>query len=128
MVNNNMLFMPYDWRDDPEAMTATIDEPRMEREKRTMEAMVDLFCKAQHGDRNGLCPECEELFEYALARLETCPFSTEKPTCAKCPVHCYKPVMRERIRTIMRYSGPRMLIHHPVLALHHLLDGVKSKK
>ena len=35
--------------------------------------------------------------------------------------HCYKPEMRERIRQVMRYSGPRMITKHPVAAIRHLL-------
>ena len=32
--------------------------------------------------------------------------------------------MREAIRVVMRYAGPRMLVRHPVLALGHTIDGV----
>ena len=34
--------------------------------------------------------------------------------------------MRERVREVMRYSGPRMLWRHPVLAAAHLMDGRKT--
>jgi hypothetical protein len=85
--------------------------------------MIRLYCRANHGGGPENCPECQELSEYALARLEKCPFKAEKPTCANCPVHCYRPQMRERIRIVMRFSGPRMLLTHPVLAILHLLDG-----
>ena len=34
--------------------------------------------------------------------------------------------MRERVRAVMRYSGPRMLTRHPVLAVAHLADGRKT--
>jgi len=34
--------------------------------------------------------------------------------------------MKEKVKKVMRYSGPRMLLHHPVLALHHAVDGFKS--
>lgn len=37
-----------------------------------------------------------------------------------CPVHCYKRDMRERMRQVMRYAGPRMLWVHPVAALRHV--------
>ncbi len=30
--------------------------------------------------------------------------------------------MRERVRVVMRYAGPRMLFRHPILAVRHLLD------
>jgi hypothetical protein len=31
--------------------------------------------------------------------------------------------MKEKVKKVMRYSGPRMLLHHPGLALHHAWDG-----
>ena len=43
-------------------------------------------------------------------------------------VHCYQPQMREQIRQVMRYSGPRMLLYHPVLAIWHLVCSNKEKK
>jgi predicted amidophosphoribosyltransferase len=86
--------------------------------------MIRLYCRGQHGHREGLCPACGELLAYAEARLDACPYGEAKTTCARCPVHCYKPEMRERIRAVMRYAGPRMLWHHPLLAVLHLLDGL----
>lgn len=98
---------------------------RLSREKRTLEAMVEIYCRAHHAPENSLCSECQALCEYALARLDRCPFGAEKTTCARCPIHCYKPAMRDQVKTVMRYSGPRMLRHHPILALLHMLDGFR---
>ncbi len=97
--------------------------PRLTREARTIEAMIYLYCRDRHETRVGLCPECQELLDYARQRLDKCPFGEGKTTCANCRVHCYKPAMRERVRVVMRYAGPRMLARHPVLAVRHLLDG-----
>lgn len=97
-------------------------DPRVERERKTVEAMIRLSCRSRHGGRD-LCPTCEELLAYAGKRLEACPYGKDKPTCARCPVHCYKPSMREQIRDVMRFSGPRMVWRHPVLAAFHLVDG-----
>jgi hypothetical protein len=58
-----------------------------------------------------------------MSRLNRCPFGQDKPTCATCPIHCYKPKLRERIREVMRFAGPRMLWRHPILAIRHVLDG-----
>jgi len=85
--------------------------------------MIRIFCRDRHGTTGGLCGDCTELRAYAERRLEKCPFGSEKPTCARCPVHCYRPGMRDRIREVMRHSGPRMIWRHPVLAAFHLLDG-----
>ena len=74
-----------------------------------------------------LCPQCQELLTYAHQRLERCKFGNEKPSCTRCPVHCYKPAMRQQIRQVMRYSGPRMLLHNPVFAIRHLWDFLCAK-
>ena len=100
--------------------------PRLTRENRTVDLMIRLYCRKQHA-QTAPCPECRELQEYARLKLEKCPFRENKPTCAKCKVHCYKPEMRARIKKVMRFSGPRMLLYHPVLAIRHLLDGRQAR-
>jgi hypothetical protein len=102
------------------------DGPRIRREKKTVDAMIHLYCRKHHGTDDELCPECEELHEYAMLRLSKCPFQENKSTCGKCLVHCYKPDMKAKISKVMRYSGPRMLVYHPILALHHVFDGRKK--
>jgi hypothetical protein len=98
-----------------------LGERRLRREWRTIEAMISITCKDLHGGRRGaLCAECQELRDYAEQRLIRCPFGQEKPTCANCKVHCYRPEMREKVRLVMRHAGPKMLLHHPALALLHL--------
>jgi len=99
----------------------------MGREVKTVEAMIRLYCHENHQVEGGLCPECDELLAYARDRLDRCPFQEGKTTCAKCPIHCYKPAMRERIRSVMRYAGPRMIYRHPIMALCHLLDGMRRE-
>ena len=92
---------------------------RIEEEKAVVEQMIRLYCQKYEG-HDELCPSCKELLDYALRRLDRCRFGEQKPTCKKCPVHCYRPEMKERIRMVMRWSGPRMIIYHPIAALRHL--------
>jgi len=101
----------------------TRSERRIAREWKTIQAMFRLHCRDLHGGQKALCAGCEELRHYAEGRLAKCPFAEEKPTCVSCPVHCYEAAMRERVRQVMRYAGPRMLLRHPILALLHLRDG-----
>ncbi len=103
-----------------------LTHPRLAGEEKTIRAMFAIYCTGLHRSTTGLCPECQELSDYALARLARCPFQEKKPTCAKCTVHCYKPDMRQKIRAVMRYAGPRMLLKHPILAVFHLLDGYRK--
>lgn len=99
---------------------------RIARECASIEKMITIYCKAKHKTGNELCDDCNGLLKYALLRLRRCIFGEEKPVCAKCPVHCYRKIMREKIIAVMRYSGPRMIYKHPVLALLHLFDLHKN--
>lgn len=101
---------------------------KLVREKNTIRDMIALYCAGLHGDRPGLCPDCGALQAYAIARLDHCPFGEDKTTCANCPVHCYKPDMRERVRQVMRYAGPRMARKHPWRAFLHFLHGFQKAK
>ncbi len=99
---------------------------RIPREQSTLEKMLAIYCCGHHaslrGECAGICPDCAALLAYARERLERCPYAEEKPACSKCETHCYKPEMRDRIREVMRYAGPRMLKKHPILAVRHLVD------
>lgn len=101
--------------------------PRIKREEKTVAAMIEIYCRGKHGTGKGLCAGCLELNEYAMARLAKCPFKEDKPTCANCRVHCYKPESREKIKEVMRFSGPKMVYTHPVMAIYHLIDGRRKE-
>ena len=102
---------------------------KREREKELVTEMIALYCHGNHGTAKGhLCPECQELTDYARARSDKCPFMESKTFCFNCRVHCYQPKMRERIREVMRYAGPRMLFHHPVTAVWHVIETNREKK
>jgi len=97
---------------------------RRARELRTIAAMVRLYCRGHgHQGRSPLCAECAALLEYATRRLERCVFGDAKPTCTNCLVHCYSADMREQVRVVMKWAGPRMVWRHPIRAFFHLLDG-----
>lgn len=88
-------------------------------EKKIVTRMVSIYCRSAHGSKAQLCNECNALLTYAHQRLEHCPFGEEKPTCASCPIHCYKSGMRLKIKEVMRIAGPRMLFLHPIDAVKH---------
>jgi hypothetical protein len=103
------------------------EHPRIKREKKTIDKMVHVYCKAKHHTKGKqLCDDCIEFLSYAFMRLDKCPFQEEKSTCGKCLVHCYQPEMREKAKKIMRYSGPRLIYRNPILSLHHVFDGRKK--
>jgi predicted amidophosphoribosyltransferase len=99
---------------------------RLAREWQTIQAMIRIYCRDHHD--GALCKKCQSLLDYAGLRLNRCQFGADKPTCAKCPVHCYQKNRREEVRAVMRYAGPRMLWKHPLLSLAHWLDGLKRRQ
>ena len=101
---------------------------KREKEKKTLRVMIGVYCRGKHKHKGELCPECQKLLDYALLRTEKCPFMETKTFCSNCSVHCYRPDMREKIRAVMRWAGPRMLLHHPVAAARHVIETKREKK
>ena len=105
---------------------------KIQKEKETVEKMIRLYCEKKHNTSSGtLCSECQSLLEYSRQRLEHCQYQEDKPTCRKCPVHCYRPTMRKEIRQVMRFSGPRLALRAPMDWIKHLIhdrdDGEPQK-
>ena len=99
---------------------------RLSREKKTISKMIALYCRQHHHPESApLCLECRALETYAHQRIQRCPFGATKPACTSCTVHCYQPEKQEVIRQVMRYAGPRMLLHHPILTLLHMIDTLR---
>ena len=93
---------------------------RIEREKKTIALMIDIYCQRKHGNKKGeLCDECKELLEYAHKRLSFCKFGENKSTCSRCPIHCYKKDMKEKVKDVMKFSGPRLIVHNPIKLFRH---------
>lgn len=104
-----------------------LNKSRLERERITVEKMIALYCRLNHKFKD-IFRGCSELREYSSARLRRCPFGDGKPVCAECRVHCYNKDMRQRVRDVMRFSGPKMILYHPVMAIMHIIDNKISKK
>lgn len=99
------------------------------RDLHMLDYMLKIYCYGQnHTTHNHeLCKECLAIQFYAMQRLYACPHGDNKPTCARCNIHCYAPNHRLRIRQVMRYSGPRMLWHHPWLTIIHSFASLLSR-
>jgi len=105
-------------------------------EKRTVFCMIRLWCRHQKHEAipnkkgaktvKDLCPDCFNLYAYAEKKLSNCRYGLEKPVCSSCNTHCYQSGKREDIRQVMRYAGPRMMVHHPLRALVYLIRKRRS--
>ncbi|MBU5483211.1 nitrous oxide-stimulated promoter family protein [Clostridium sp. MSJ-11] len=94
---------------------------KIEKEKKVVKLMITLYCEKKHKYKEKLCNECEELLDYTHKKLTYCKFGEEKNSCKRCSIHCYKEDMREKIRRVMRFSAPRIIIHKPQEFMRHML-------
>lgn len=94
---------------------------RIEREKRIVRKMIELYC--HHRLKQDTMPEeYQRLADFACHRLDHCKYGEHKTACKDCPTHCYAPKEREQIREVMRWVGPRMPLYSLKETLRHLLD------
>jgi hypothetical protein len=101
---------------------------RISRERRTIAAMIDIYCRDLHGqDADHHCDDCSDLLRYANQRLDVCVFGESKLPCNDCTAHCYSKSRRARIVEVMRYAGPRMPWRHPWLGLFHFVDKLRGR-
>jgi len=101
---------------------------KIEAEKQTINLMIKIYCSKHHGRKEELCDECRELRDYAFKRLDYCKFGENKGTCKNCKIHCYKPDMKIKIREVMKFSGPRLIIYSPKKAIEHIILGIRNNK
>jgi hypothetical protein len=106
-------------------------EPReydamLAREKKTVGFMIGIYCKHHHSAGRELCADCMQVKEQVFVHLENCPFHEKKTACGRCGLKCYLSTSRVKVWAIMSYSGPRMLLYHPSLALQHLWDARRA--
>jgi len=75
-----------------------------------------------------VCETCAELLAYAEKRRAFCA-KHPKPFCTHCDTHCYKTAMREHMRDVMRYAGPRSMFHgYAIQGFRHLLASRAARK
>jgi len=96
------------------------------REKRMVDAMVLIYCKAHHGYGGSPCVQCSDHGVYAKNRLENCRYQEKKPVCGRCGLTCYNSENKGYAEEVLTYAGPRMMFEHPLLGLQHFLDAFRN--
>ncbi len=98
-------------------------------ESKIVTTMITEYCRRKHA-YNGfgeLCPDCQDLLDYALTRLRNCPRGDQRVSCRKCVIHYYSSTYREYVREVMRHMGQRMVYLHPVMAFRHFVGEMRSR-
>ena len=125
--------------EDMEAISTRSDFEKMRKDSQMVARMVEIYCRGNHDGRErvpyapagkvadlvdgaevSLCGECAKLLSYSLSMRAICPYDP-KPTCRKCPTHCYRAGHRERIREVMRFSGWWLVRHGRIDLLRKML-------
>ncbi len=91
-------------------------EKKRQLEMEVMKTIIGIYCRGHHHvnrcaaseSEPSLCPDCRRLLTYARSRIAACP--------------------RMKVREVMRWSGPRMLLHHPLMTLHHMWIDYRSRR
>lgn len=91
---------------------------RLNRELKTVKKMINIYCQGKH-KMGGICNNCTNLVHYVAFKLSKCPFAKNKPVCEDCTIHCYNTNSRDKIKKVMRYSGPRLIFYHPLDVIRH---------
>ena len=99
---------------------------KIEKEEQVVTLMINIYYKHCKDARNKE-DERDDLLNYVKLRLSKCPFGDNKTFCSNCKIHCYLPEYRDKIKKVMRYSGPRMMIYHPIIAIKHVVECAKEK-
>ena len=94
---------------------------RLQKEQQVIETMIRLYCKGNKHAGGALCEDCQALCEASKTRLAHCRHGEQKTFCGQCKTNCYPPILQENMRAVMRYSGPRIMLYHPIMALRHAL-------
>ena len=117
------------------------------KDTRLLGDFAGVYCKGNHPDASRgplvsdgaalgvygrrvpeVCTDCAELLAYAEKRRAFCP-RDPKPFCSYCDTHCYRPQMREKMRDVMKYSGPRSIVRgHAIDSVRHLAAGRRAKR
>ena len=106
---------------------ATSDPVSIQQDTDKLVRFLSMYCDGHHRHRlrklftfdypkvdaavsNGpdLCDECTKLLRHAIVMRALCPLDP-KPKCRNCPEHCYRPLYKDQMETVMKYAGPRSL-------------------
>ncbi len=104
---------------------------KKEKELKTVYTMINMYCHKKHKTKKkDLCNDCNNLYSFVEMKRNKCPFGDDKGFCTNCKIHCYKSniLMREKIREVMRYSGPRLMFKHPIMYFNNLFETIKNKR
>lgn len=122
-------------------------DPKVIKDTRLLGDFTTIYCKGVHAAASRaplasdgvvlgvygakppvVCAHCAGLLSYAEKRRAFCP-KDPKPFCSHCDTHCYKPDMREYMREVMRYAGPRSMLNgHAIDGIKHLIESRRHTK
>lgn len=107
------------------------------KDLRVLAQFTSVYCKVHHrlSEKSPLAPDlfggdalkvekyrvcdlCRDFLHYAINRRLHCPLDP-RPVCKHCPVHCYKPHYRDKVREIMRFSGKYLMLRGRIDLLWH---------
>ena len=97
-------------------------EYKRAKERAIVQTMIEVYCKNKCKAKEIPCEKCKDLIQYSKTRIDKCPYMETKSFCSSCKTHCYDMKYRGKIKEVMRFSGPRMILYHPIITLKHMIQ------
>lgn len=105
---------------------------KVSEDKKIISTMISIYCNGNSHKANeenkvkdDICPNCKRLQEYAYSKIDKCPKlkSGKKAICGTCKNNCYMQddELSNMMKAVMKYSGPRMILKHPLMTIKHAL-------
>ena len=140
ILKNKHMFYKYGMEEKTMTNKKEENKPLTKKELKDLNLLgqfISLYCKSRHPEHQktfyicknpkippltnsklNFCTECRDLLDYAIERRIKCPLDP-KPMCKKCPVHCYRKDLREKIKEIMKESGIAMIKRGRLDMIYH---------
>ena len=100
-----------------------------EKDLRTLRAIGCMYCKAHHASSvkgpHGLCEECTATVAFTHERTKNCPYG-HAHNCQDCTTKCNRGQQQQRVKAMMRYAAPRMLLRHPLMTMDYLSKKLRK--
>ena len=103
-------------------------QSKREREKQMVSQMIALYCRRNHHTKGGPLPRLRSAERLRPPALRSLPVHGDENLLFQLPGTLLQAGDAGKIRAVMRFSGPRMILYHPVAAVRHVVETKREKK
>lgn len=95
---------------------------KIDNKKDILNHMIRIYCKKHHNTDETLCNDCSDLLEYSENVLNQCEIDDELDS-EKFKYYYDDIEKMEKLKEIMKYSGFRIMLYHPIISIRHIFSN-----